>query len=242
MTDYAKCVVCGGKVTQSFETFETKCAVCGKNLITHYVCENGHHVCNHCKLDVISKDIKNICLKSKSTNPVEIALELMDSPIFKNIIGCRYYVIPAVSLFTAEKNLGKKYENFDKTLDRLIHLSMLCPSSLCKMCGFCGMSAVTGLTLKEYLSKENTERAESILRAHAEMSINAIEDRSFMGSKNCCNRNVIISVLAGIKFCKDYLWIDMDYPSKIVCRYSKDNPRCNKEKCRLYLGYLVKDL
>lgn len=240
MTDYAKCVICGGKVTQGIKIYEAKCAVCGKDIKTNYVCENGHYVCNHCKLDRIINGIKEICLNYKSTDPIELAFQLMDSPLFKNIMGCRYYVIPTVALYTVNKNLGGKFDDFDKTLDNIIHLAMLCPTSLCKMGGVCGMSIATGVTLPEYLTKEEPEKVEAMIKFHGEMSINSVESESYMGSRDCCNRNVIVSILAAVKFSSDYLWVDMNLPDRIVCNYSKGNPRCNHEKCRFYLGYRVR--
>lgn len=240
MTEYAKCVVCGGKVGQGIETFETKCDVCGKDITTNYVCENGHHVCNQCKINECAKEIKEICLNSKSTDPIEIAFKLMDSPCFKNIKGCRYQVIPAVALYTANRNHGGKFKNFEKTLDNVIHLATLCPSSLCKMGGVCGMTISTGKTLTEYLPKNDPEKTEAMIKRHGEMSVSAVENESNHGNRDCCNRNVIASILAGVKFSSDYLWVDMDLPERILCRYFDGNSECSREKCRFYLGYRVR--
>ncbi|MDO5843694.1 MAG: DUF5714 domain-containing protein [Methanocorpusculum sp.] len=239
MNEYAPCVVCGGKVTQGIEVYEAKCAVCGKDINTNYMCEKGHYVCNQCKIKVCKDEIKSICLKSKSTDPIEVAFLLMDSPVFKNIVGCRYYVIAALALYTVNRNLGGKFEDFDKTLENVIFRAMKCPTSLCKMGGICGIPIATGMTLPDCLNETDQQKIEAMIKYHGEISVAAVESEKYSGSRDCCNRNAIVSILAAVRFTSDYLWIDMNLPDRIVCKYSNNNPRCNKEQCRFYLGYRV---
>ncbi|MDO5845283.1 MAG: DUF5714 domain-containing protein [Methanocorpusculum sp.] len=230
-----KCLICGEELIQGLEPREYRCDLCGKIFISSNLCKNGHHICSTCAIKEFYDATKSVCIKTKSKNPIGIAEQIMSYPNF-TYFGCKHYIVAPMALFTAYKNSGG-VSDFEKSLEIIKNAAMSSHTSLCNIGGVCGIPISTGKSLfassLETIDKERLKVISSKLSVYC---MHAITDPEYLGSADCCKRNIYISLIAGTKFIRDYLWIDLELPNVVKCSYCENNPRCNKELCRLYLG------
>lgn len=232
----AKCPVCGAEMFQEYVPERVKCDICGKSCVTNYHCPNGHHLCDTCRYEYLFGNIKEICLNSKSRNPIEIAEKIMGTKEMSEL-GCKHYLIASLSVYTAYKNCGGPVKNFEKSLEIIRDRVSKAPNSLCRLGGLCGIPLAIGgafqsVTLQSGSIKEKTESANTLSGNCMTKLMNPNNE----GSSDCCLRNSAICIVETSRYLKNNFWIDIELPSVIQCRYYKGNPRCNKEKCPLYYG------
>lgn len=231
-----RCPVCEEEVIQGYVPKQVICDVCGKETTTNYYCPNGHHFCNNCRFDNIFEHIKGICLNSKSRNPLEIAEEIMDRKEM-SLIGCKHYLIAALAVFTAYKNSGGKIDDFEKSMDVINKRVSKVQMSMCKLGGLCGIPlAIAGAFQSVRAEKDSIENATEAANNISGNCIVKLMNPNNEGSRNCCIRNSAICIVEAAKYIRNNLWIDMELPSVLKCKYGEENPRCNKEKCPLYYG------
>lgn len=233
---YTKCIVCGEDLIQGSELKEYKCSICGKVYISDYSCRNGHNICSICAVKEFYEIAKTVCMKTKSKNPLEIADMIMSHPNF-TIVGCKHYIVAPLALFTAYKNCGGKINDFEKSLDIVKETAMSSQVSLCRVGGLCGIPISCGRAM--YATdpgSSDKEKAKVLSNKFAAYCMRAITNPENLGSSDCCKRNVYITIISGTKFIRDYLWVDLELPTVLKCRYADTNPRCNQELCRLYKG------
>ena len=71
------CLICNEEVLYESESKERTCYFCKKTYTSSIVCKNGHYVCDECHSSDAFTMITNYCLNSHSTNPLEMAIDLM---------------------------------------------------------------------------------------------------------------------------------------------------------------------
>ncbi|MDO5845141.1 MAG: DUF5714 domain-containing protein [Methanocorpusculum sp.] len=232
----AKCKVCGEDMLQEFLPEETKCDVCGKDIVTNFTCSNGHHMCNQCRFEGVMDDIKRVCLNTASKNPLDITTEVMKTTEL-SLIGCKHYFLTAFSLYTAYKNAGGPVNDFEGTINRINDRLMTVQTSVCKLGCFCGIPAAIGGAFQTAdIENKNISEITKTANILTGNCMAKLINPNWYGNSDCCIRNAIICVVEGVKFLKNYYSIDIELPNEIKCDFTKDNPRCNKEKCRLYKG------
>lgn len=233
---YTKCLICGEDLIQEQELKEYTCGVCGKTYISNYACKNNHHICSACAVKEFFNIAKEVCVKTKSKNPIEIAEQIMSHPNF-TIVGCKHYIVAPLALFTAYKNCVGKSDEFEKELETIKEKSSQGQVSMCKVGGLCGIPLSVGRAMySTYPINTDKNISAGLANKFSADCMRAVINPDYKGSSDCCKRNVYITIIAGAKFIGDNLWVDLDMPSVIKCKYSGVNPRCNKEMCRLFAG------
>lgn len=232
----AKCPVCNTEMIQDYVPERVKCDACGKSCVTNYHCPNGHHICNECRFGDLFSQIKEICLTSTSKNPKEIAEQMMDIDEAKGL-GCKHYLIAPLSIYTAYKNCGGHVKDFENTLDAIRNRISMSPASLCKLGGLCGIPLALGGAFQIFsLQSDSIEEITESANTLSGFCMTKLMNPNNEGSRNCCIKNSMISIVETVKYLKNNFWIDLELPSIIQCEYYEGNPRCNKEKCPFYLG------
>lgn len=231
-----KCLICGEEISQGDIPIKEKCDLCGETFVSYNYCRNNHHVCRECADKSLMKHAADVFQNSKSTNPVKIAEQIMDLPEF-TMIGCKHYFVAALSVCTAYKNAGGYVNDFENTLQQIIDRTDLLPTSMCKFGGICGIPFAVGISSKMTGIKPRNDELNNLMSNRlSAFCIGKMFDSEYAGNAECCKRNTYLCIHASTIFIKNNYWVEMTLPSKIVCKYSKDNPKCNKDKCRLYLG------
>ncbi|MDO5844747.1 MAG: DUF5714 domain-containing protein [Methanocorpusculum sp.] len=233
---FAKCPICGTEMIQGFIPLDTKCDLCGNPTIANYYCPNGHHVCNNCGYNMMYEPLRNICLNTKSRNPMEILEKMIDDENIP-LMGCKQNLVCALAVYTAYKNNGGKGVELSKGLDMIKDRIARVQVSMCMLGGFCGIPVAMGVAYQAVST--HSDKIDEITATANLMSghcMTKLMNPNNEGSKNCCIRNSIICTIESARFLNNNFWIDMELPQFIKCKYSDMNPRCNKEKCPFFNG------
>ncbi|MDO5844516.1 MAG: DUF5714 domain-containing protein [Methanocorpusculum sp.] len=233
---YSKCPVCGSDVVQGYDLVERVCDICGKNFISNSYCKNGHYICNKCAsvqyFDIIDQFTKN----TKIVDPIEMADKIMCLPE-SNLVGCKHSIVVFASVLTAFKNNGGHVKDFEKVKKEITLKTVFCPTSMCKLGGFCGIPLAMGIAMRTALSDDMDEDLRTDLSNKLTgYCMGHTGNQNNTGNKNCCVRNTYLTILYASKFISNNLWVEIPLPKIIVCKYHMGNPRCNKEACILYHG------
>ncbi|MDO5844828.1 MAG: DUF5714 domain-containing protein [Methanocorpusculum sp.] len=230
-----KCMICGEEITQGDVPIKSICDICGEEFTSYNFCENGHHVCMKCVTKLFA-DAKDIFLNTKSENPIKIAEEVMDLPNF-TLLGCKHYFVASLALCAAFKNSGGVIEDYEKVVSIIIERISQLPPSMCKVGSICGVPLAVGAGLHATgLKSQNDDIHNKMSSKLTAFCIEKMFHEEYTGNSECCKRNTYICIHAGAIFIKNNFWVEMSLPKKIVCKYSEGNPKCNKDKCRLYRG------
>ncbi|MDO5843872.1 MAG: DUF5714 domain-containing protein [Methanocorpusculum sp.] len=232
----AECRNCGETMIQDYVPVQTECDICGKDIITNFVCPNGHHMCNDCRYEGVLDDIKRICMHTKSKNPVSIAVEVMATTKL-SLIGCKHYLLSPISIYTAYKNAGGKVNDFEGTLEKIYNRVMTIQTSQCRLGNVCGIpSSIGGAFQAANVENKAIYEINKIANDISGLCMTKLMNPNWNGSRDCCIRNALICTAVTAKYLNNYYWIELELPSEIKCRFSEGNPRCNKEKCSVYNG------
>ena len=87
------CLLCGQPLVYFTDARPMVCAVCGNESASEAACAAGHFVCNNCHSSSGNELIEKVCIQSESVQPVELAIELMKSPLIamhgpEHVITC----------------------------------------------------------------------------------------------------------------------------------------------------------
>lgn len=225
-------------MVQGNDPIDNKCDICGKNFISNYKCSNGHNLCTECLSRPMLAEARKICTVSTSKNPLEIAEEIMDSPAF-SLVGCSHYLVAIFAILTAYRNSGGKVPSMDDIVKRVHPRTALCPTSMCKIGGFCGVPLCLGITLIGLMeiSDKSWESLREIANNMTRTCTNEVMSKDNTGSIDCCKRNTFLTIVYASRFISSNLWVDMELPQKVYCKYSEGNPRCKKDTCGFYTGW-----
>jgi len=174
--------------------------------------------------------IKEKCLTSSSTDPIELAISIMKEKDI-HIHGPEHHILDGACFLTALKNSGMDFD-LEKALDEMIIRGSKMPGATCGQWGVCGSSASVGAALaivhetgplsdNEYY-KDNLKLVSLALSRIAEI-----------GGPRCCKRNAYLSLTTAIEFVKDNYGIILpSYP--IICQFSHMNKQCLKQNCPFF--------
>ncbi|MDO5844260.1 MAG: DUF5714 domain-containing protein [Methanocorpusculum sp.] len=233
---YSKCPICSGDVIQGYNLAQRKCDVCGKNFVSNSFCKNDHYICNTCATKNYFKFIGEFVTDTKLKDPIEIANIIMNHPE-SNLIGCKHAIVAYVSVITAFKNSGGHVKDFQKMMKEIALSTSICPTSMCKLGGFCGIPLTMGVAMRTALSEDMDEDVRTELSNKLTGDcMGHLGNENNTGNKNCCTRNTYLTIINASKFISRNLWVEIPLPKIINCNYHEGNPRCNKTECKIYHG------
>ncbi len=230
------CSICGAPL-RIWRTQESKtCVICGRKHTDIIWCPNGHYICERCSANPSVELIRQICTRSESKNPVDIALTIMNSPVIQDHDSA-HHILASAALLTAYKNCGGKID-LKNTLEEAIKRGTIIPSALCTLAGICGgvMSAgvfysiiaeTDPLSVTEW-GKGNVLVSECLQKSCA------------IGGSRCCTRGILTSIRVGAQYSAECFGISLEMPEKIQCSDSEKIKDCNKTVCPYYTGNTIR--
>lgn len=120
-----------------------ECVFCGKKELSHASCEKGHYVCDACHAKKGIEVIMEICQKTDSKNPVEIARKIMEDP-YIYMHGPEHHVMVGAVLLTAYRNSGGDID-LKEALEEMKERGSQIPGGVCGFWGCCGAGVSTGI-------------------------------------------------------------------------------------------------
>ncbi len=73
----SNCLLCGSPLVYSTESVIRTCDLCKGQFESEAACEQGHFICNTCHSSSANELIENVCIQSTSTQPVGMAIALI---------------------------------------------------------------------------------------------------------------------------------------------------------------------
>ena len=174
--------------------------------------------------------IKNMCLNTKSQNPIEIAMHIMDRDEI-NIHGPEHHVLDGAALLTAIYNYSPNF-NLEEALDELIERGKLMPGATCGKWGVCGSVSSVGAALS-ILHNTGPLSNDEFYKDHMELTSQILNKMSHIGGPRCCKRNAFLSLSTAAHYVKDHYNIPLG-TQDITCHYMHKNKQCISTRCPFF--------
>lgn len=225
------CLVCG-KPLKYFETAQKmECVFCHKEFESYASCEDGHYVCDNCHSENGTREIMDFCLNSKSKNPIEILMQIMDNP-YIYMHGPEHHIMVGASLLTAYKNSGGDID-LKSALTEMKSRGSKYPGGSCGFWGCCGAAVSSGMFIS-IITNATPLTAKSWGQAN-QITAKGLQAIGDIGGPRCCKRNSFTAVLMAVEFVKNEFGIQMELPQIINCTHSARNKQCIKKKCPYHI-------
>ena len=233
-TEKATCVLCGAELKELQNSIEVRCDVCGEIHLTHYQCDNSHYICDSCLSMPVNDFIKNKCLDYNETDPMALAVSIMNSPKIRLYGPEHHFIVPAVLLTCVYnlQHLQREKEELMTILEKTeARVSKESPRECAYHLGGCGAAIGTGIFASIFaggsLSKDETW---SLANSLVAQSLKRVAEA---GGARCCKRDTYLSIETSVDFLKNKYNIDLPI-TQGRCTFSLRNSACKREECYFY--------
>lgn len=226
------CIICGSDLIYLNESESLQCSICKETFLSNARCVQGHFICDHChELDGFEL-IQQICLKSSSTNPVELANLIMSFPEIKMHGPEHHFLVPAV-LITTYYNKTEKPGLISEKLNKARERAKNIHGGFCGFYGTCGAGVGTGIFMSLILNCTPLSKEEWKL-SNLMTSKSLLEIANY-GGPRCCKRDTFLSLETSVDFVEEHLNIKLD-KSTVKCKFFERNKECKNQECKYYPG------
>lgn len=177
-----------------------------------------------------AKKIIEACLQEKSTNPIDIFLNIAQMD-FVRIHGPEHHVLDGAALLTAFYNAGGNID-LHNSLNELMNRGLQMPGATCGMWGVCGAVSSMGAALS-IIDGTGPLTSDSSWGKHMEFTSKALHCLSKVGGPRCCKRDAFLSFQKAIQYVNENYNVELQN-QKIECSFSEKNAQCIKDKCPFY--------
>lgn len=133
------------------------------------------------------KIIKDICLKEKSQDPIEIAIKIMKYPTI-SIHGPEHHILDGAVFLTALHNVGVDF-NLQDALNGLEVRGRKMPGATCGQWGICGLASSIGAALAIIHHTEPLSSNE-YYKDNLRLTSMALAKIADIGGPRCCKRKI----------------------------------------------------
>ncbi|TWH45109.1 hypothetical protein Salpa_1002 [Sporomusa sp. KB1] len=223
-------MICGAPLVYNDQAAEMECAGCHKMLFSHAKCTNGHYICDGCHGSAGVLAIQYACNKTVSKNPLEIAIELMKSPVI-NMHGPEHHVLVGSALLAAYRNSGGDID-LRNALQEMVKRGGDVPGGICGFWGSCGAAISSGMFIS--IITKSTPLSTDTWGLSNLMTAEILKKIGSIGGPRCCKRNSFISIKTAARFVKEHLGVTMELPAEIKCTHFLRNNECLGKKCPFF--------
>ena len=171
--------------------------------------------------------IMEICQKTDSKNPVEIARRIMEDP-YIYMHGPEHHVMVGAVLLTAYRNSGGDID-LKEALEEMKERGSQIPGGVCGFWGCCGAGVSTGIYMS--IVTGATPLAGRSWGLANRTTAKALEAIGELGGPRCCKRDTFTAIRKAAEMTAKELGVEMDCPAEIVCTFSEENQQCLKKAC-----------
>lgn len=227
------CMICGEELEYTQEYKEVTCVYCNGKFESNVTCKDGHYVCDACHslsgLDLIEQ----YCREGEKTNPVEMAIDLMNSPSVNMHGPEHHFLVPAVLISSYYNIKGEKNTKLKK-LAVAKKRGASVPGGVCGFYGSCGAAIGTGIFIS--IITEATPLTKETWGLANLMTGTSLISIGNKGGPRCCKRNTFIAIDEAAKFIEANFGLKMyDYEEYIPkCKYKSKNKECMEKECKFY--------
>lgn len=231
MNSSTHCILCGDELVYTNDLSEINCHFCGEKAETELSCVNGHFVCPKCESSSVEDLTMIHCLNTTSSDPVSIAMDLMNHPNFKIHGAEHHFLVPAAliaAFYNFKGQVGLKKEALELAWERSRNI----PYGFCAMNGTCGAGVGTGTFISIITSASPLSGKEWQLSNM--MTARSLDRIARSGGPRCCKRDVFIGFVTAIEFMDELLGVRLPVNSRISCPFHHANRECTREECMFY--------
>ncbi|MGE5374489.1 MAG: DUF5714 domain-containing protein [Bacteroidota bacterium] len=222
------CLICRSALDVLPETHTFTCELCKGKFESEVVCRQGHYVCDTCHSAPEDELIEKVCLHSTSTQPVELAVFLLNMLSVPMQGPVNQYLVPAVLLTAYYNRLGDIQEKKRK-LRMARERAAEVIGEFCRAYGVCIAGIGTGIFIN--LINDTDPIAEGTWGLANQMTSESLRCIEALGDLRCCKRDVLMAVKTAGTFVEQNFQFRMDIPGTITCGFNYYNQDCQKGKC-----------
>ncbi len=221
------CLICGQVLVYLDQMEAQTCLYCGRVVEANARCAQGHFICDACHGAEADDLIEQYCLQTQSTDPVEMAMTLMDHPALAMHGPEHHFLVPAVLLAA--------YDNVDPGPDRAAKIRQArkraegVRGGSCGMCGNCGAGVGTGIFIS--LITGATPLSKQAWQLSNRMTAGSLLFIAEHGGPRCCKRDTFLALQSARRFVETHFGVRWDQPDIIRCHYFDMNKECLREAC-----------
>jgi len=225
------CMVCG-KPLRYLETPEKReCAYCHEVRPTNTVCTDGHFVCDRCHQLGADDAIEQYCVKTEETDPIRMAITLMQNPVVNMHGPEHHFLVPAV-LLAAYCNIVGTKDKKAKLIATARERAGMIKGGSCGFMGDCGAAVGTGIFISLVtgatpLSHREWQQANLVV-AKSLMTV------ALHGGPRCCKRNTFLAIQGAVAFTEENLGVKIPIDPKVSCMFYGMNKECRTTDCPFY--------
>lgn len=174
--------------------------------------------------------IKSECFISSSTDPIELAIHIMqDNRI--NIHGPEHHVLDGSCFLAAMHNAGADFD-LEAALDEMAERGRKMPGATCGQWGVCGSAASIGAALS-IIHGTGPLSSNQFYKDNLSFVSQALGKIAEVGGPRCCKRNAFLSMLTAIAFVERQYNIKLA-KHELCCSFSKQNKQCLQKMCPFF--------
>ncbi len=224
-------MVCGQELVYQTQSVEKECFICKQKCSSNAECSHGHFICDTCHKVGTEEIISALCKSYSGTNPVKLAMQIMNAPVIKMHGPEHHYMVPAV-LLTTFYNATKHPNLIAEKLSIAIERSQRIPGGFCGSHGNCGAGVGTGIFVS--IITDSTPLAVKGWQQSNLMTANSLRMIALAGGPRCCKRDSFIAIDEAIDFVKENFQVQLEKEMVIKCHYSHNNKQCLMNECKFY--------
>ena len=220
------CVVCGKPLRSTLE--ERDCSFCGKTEKADYVCEEGHYICESCRLASPETLVRKVCGATKETDPMKVVLLVMKHPALQ-MHGPEHHYLVSCALLAALRNLGR-FDINDSAFDEAIRRGRKILLASCGLWGVCGAAAGVGIALSI------ATKANMLSDKERTLSMEAVSESLHMiakiGGPRCCKASTFSAIQKATEILeREFNIRPLSLLDPRPCYFRNLNKECLGNKC-----------
>ncbi len=229
------CLVCGADLRYLEAPLELACAVCGSIHHADASCEAGHYVCDACHTGTADDWIEKRCATTGEADPMQLAIELMRSPLVKMHGPEHHFLVPAV-LIASWHNVGGAASIAAAASDgkaaqvrKARRRAEMVPGGFCGSHGVCGAAVGCGIFVSVITG--STPLSEQEWRLSNEATAEALQVIAEQGGPRCCKRDSFLAILTMRDFVRERFGVFLPVAEPVLCEFLALNKECLGEAC-----------
>jgi hypothetical protein len=225
------CLVCGKELVYVKGHEKMQCHLCKQTFDGNARCADGHHVCDRCHDAQAFELIEKTCLKSDSTDPLEMAVALMKDPAVKMHGPEHHFLVPAV-LLSAYYNKRKLKDKKKDKLAEARRRAEKVPGGFCGFYGDCGAAVGTGIFVSVLTGATPMSKKE--WRLANQMTAKSLTKIAEHSGPRCCKRNTYLALQEAVAFLEENFGTKLETAWSKKCQFHELNEECLLEICPFF--------
>ncbi|MHC1706688.1 MAG: DUF5714 domain-containing protein [Bacteroidales bacterium] len=231
------CLICGSELEYLEQREKLQCYFCREPVLTNVRCAQNHYVCDKCHSSGTVALIERYTIRTRKTDPMEMAIDLMKSKSFTMHGSEHHFLVPAVLLASyynlkIQKGHPELMAEKEKKIREARIRSEKVLGGFCGFYGACGAAIGTGIFVSLVTSATPLSVQEWKLSNTA--TATCLSAIACAGGPRCCKRDTFLSIQEAVQFINENLGVSIPANLNVHCNFSELNHECLKFGCQFY--------